>query len=55
MLNTIVKSSWKTTVVGLALIIAGIYTGVTGVTSWVESNLVITIGIGLLFTKDHDK
>jgi general stress protein CsbA len=46
--------SWKTTLIGLALIGAGIYTGVTAKTSWTESAVIITMGAGFLVAKDHN-
>ena len=46
--------SWKTNLIGLLLIIAGVYTGVTSKTTWTESSVIITMGVGFFFTKDHD-
>lgn len=48
------NNSWKTTIAGYALIIAGIYIFIT-TKEWKESGLAITAGIGLLMAKDADK
>ena len=37
-----------TTIAGLAIIGGGIYTGVTKRSTWTESSIVITLGVGLL-------
>ena len=46
--------NWKTTLVGIALIGGAIYTGVTGVASWTEVLVVVTAGIGFIFSKDYN-
>ena len=47
--------NWKTSFIGSALILAGIYTGITAKTSWTEASIIITMGTGFLFSKDFDK
>lgn len=46
--------NWKTTLVGIALIGGGIYTGVTGVASWTEVLAVIATGMGFILSKDYN-
>jgi len=48
-------NSWITSILGVILIVAGIYTGIKGVTSWTESSVIIMIGIKGLFSKDFNK
>jgi hypothetical protein len=47
--------SWKTSAIGWALIIGGIFTGVTAKATWTDASVTIGIGIGLLQAKDADK
>jgi len=47
--------NWKTSLVGLALVVGSIYTGVAGLASWTEVLLAVTAGIGFLYSKDYDK
>ena len=47
-----IMKDWKTSIVGIALIIGGIYTGVTGVASWTEVLSVVTTGLGFILSKD---
>ena len=53
-MKTITKN-WKTTVLGLIMIAAGLYTGITAKASWTESMVIMTAGLGFVFSKDHDK
>ena len=46
---------WETSMLGIVLILAGVYTGVTAKTSWTESSIIITIGVGFLRSSDANK
>lgn len=46
--------NWKTNIVGAILIIAGLYTGIFGKTTWTESAIIITMGTGFFFSKDFN-
>jgi hypothetical protein len=46
--------NWKTSLFGIVAILAGLYTGITGKSSWTEAVVIISIGTGLLFSKDHN-
>ena len=47
-----IVSNWRTSLVGLALVATGLYTGATAKQSWTESGTVIGLGLGMLFVKD---
>ena len=49
-----IKRNWKTTIIGLVLTVAGLYTGITAKASWTESLAIISIGIGFVVAKDGD-
>jgi hypothetical protein len=46
--------NYKTNIIGCVLILAGLYTGITGKSSWTESSVIITIGIGFFVSKDFN-
>lgn len=46
--------NWKTNLVGIALIIAGLYTGIFQKATWTEASIIIGIGAGFFFTKDFN-
>jgi hypothetical protein len=54
-MKTIILNNWKTSLIGLTLIAAGLYTGLSAKQSWAESGPIIVAGIGLLFSKDAGK
>ena len=54
-MKTTLIDNWKTSLVGLALIGAGLYTGLTAKQNWTESGPVILAGTGLIFSKDAKK
>lgn len=45
--------NWKTSLVGLAIIGAGIYVFVT-TKDWTQSGIAVGVGIGLLLAKDNN-
>jgi len=45
--------NWKTTLVGITIIIAGIYVFVT-TKDWTQAGIAVTAGIGLLLAKDNN-
>ena len=51
-MKTILIDNWKTSLLGIILIGAGLYTGLSAKQSWVESGPIILSGVGLLFSKD---
>jgi len=51
-MKTIFLNNWKTSLIGLLLIGAGLYTGVTAKQSWAETGPIILAGAGLIFSKD---
>ena len=51
-MKTMIIENWKTSLLGLALIAAGLYTGITAKQNWFESGPIILSGVGLLFAKD---
>ncbi len=48
-------NSWITSLFGVILIVAGLYTGITGKASWTESSIIILIGFKGLFSRDFNK
>ena len=55
MMKTIFLNNWKTSLIGLSLISAGLYTGLTAKQSWTDSGPIILAGVGLIFSKDAGK
>ena len=53
--DKIKERSWKTTLLGLALIVAGIVTVFLGKASWPEAMFAVLAGGALVFSKDSDK
>ena len=51
-MKTIILNNWKTSLIGILLMGAGLYTGLTAKQSWVESGPIILAGVGLIFSKD---
>ena len=45
--------NWKTSLVGLAIIMAGIYVFIS-TKDWTQSGIAVGVGIGLLFAKDNN-
>lgn len=45
-------TNWRTSLIGLVFIAAGLYSGITAKQSWTESMMVIGAGTGFIFTKD---
>ena len=55
MIKTLLFENWKTSMLGIVLICAGLYTGLMAKQSWMESGFVILAGTGLIFSKDAGK
>lgn len=53
--DKIKERSWKTSLLGIALIVAGIVTVFLGKSSWPESMFAVLAGAALVFSKDSDK
>lgn len=53
--DKIKERSWKTTLLGIALIVAGIVTVFLGKASWPEAMFAVLAGGALVFSKDSDK
>jgi hypothetical protein len=53
-MRTIILNNWKTSLIGILLMAAGLYTGLTAKQSWIESGPIILSGAGLIFSKDAD-
>lgn len=51
-MKTIIMHNWKTSLIGILLIAAGLYTGLTAKQSWIESGPIVMAGAGLIFSKD---
>ncbi len=51
-MKTFLFENWKTSLLGMILVGAGIYTGFTAKQSWTESATVILSGIVLICSKD---
>lgn len=51
-LSKVKKSSWKTTLIGLLLILSAITTVFLKITTWIDSMPLLVIGIGFLFAED---
>lgn len=49
------KKDWKTSLIGTFLIGGAIYTGIMGISTWTESLLAITTGIGFILAEDTKK
>ena len=49
------ERSWKTTLLGIALVVAGIVTVFLGKASWPEAMFAVLAGAALVFSKDSDK
>lgn len=47
-----VYKGWKTTLIGIAMIGAGITSVMTGKSDWTGAIVAISMGVGLLFTPD---
>jgi len=45
--------NWKTSLIGLVIIIAGIYVFIT-TKDWTQSGIAVGVGIGLLMAKDNN-
>ncbi len=54
-MKIIILNNWKTSIIGILLMGAGIYTGLTAKQSWAESGPIILAGVGLIFSKDAGK
>ena len=52
---SITKYSWKTTIIGWAMVIGAITSVLMGKTNWVDASVVITAGVGFIASKDLDK
>lgn len=48
------RTNWKTTIVGAALVIACVVSVFVKECTWSEAMIGITCGLGLMFSKDHD-
>lgn len=55
MIKTLLFENWKTSLLGIVLICAGLFTGLTAKQSWMESGSIILAGAGLVFSKDAQK
>ena len=55
LLYKLLGKSWKTSAIGLALIVGSIVSVLMGKTNWTDAAVTIGIGIGLLQAKDGDK
>lgn len=53
--DKIKERSWKTTVLGIVLVIGGIATVMLGKTTWTDAMFAILAGGALVFSKDSDK
>lgn len=49
------ERSWKTSLLGTALMIAGIVTVFLGKSTWPEAMFAVLVGGAFVFTKDSDK
>lgn len=47
--------SWKTTLIGWAMVIGAITSVLMGKTNWIDASVVITAGVGFIAAKDLDK
>lgn len=62
-MTNILSSSWKTSVAGIATIVASVCTALSAqldgnpatVPDWAGVITIATVGVGLLFARDHDK
>jgi len=54
-MKTLILNNWKTSLIGIFLMAAGLYTGLTAKQSWTESGPIILAGAGLIFSKDAGK
>jgi len=55
MIKSLLIANWKTGCIGLVLISAGLYSGITAKQSWTECGPIIIAGIGLVFSKDAQR
>ena len=55
MIKTLLFENWKTSLLGIVLICAGLFTGLTARQSWMESGSIILAGVGLVFSRDAQK
>ena len=53
--DKIKERSWKTSLLGIALMIAGIVTVFLGKATWPEAMFAVLAGGALVFSKDADK
>jgi hypothetical protein len=53
--DKIKERSWKTSLLGIALMVAGIVTVFLGKASWPEAMFAVLAGAALVFSKDSDK
>ncbi len=53
--DKIKERSWKTSLLGIALVVAGIVTVFLGKASWPEAMFAVLAGAALVFSKDADK
>jgi len=53
--DKIKERSWKTSLLGIVLMISGIVTVYLGKASWPEAMFAVLAGAALVFTKDADK
>lgn len=53
--DKIKERSWKTTILGVVLMVAGVVTVFLGKASWPEAMFAVLAGGALVFSKDSDK
>jgi hypothetical protein len=53
--DKIKERSWKTTLLGVVLMISGIVSVYLGKASWPEAMFAVLAGAAFVFTKDEDK
>jgi hypothetical protein len=49
------QKSWKTSLLGLILVVAAIASVLTGKTNWTDAIVAMTAGFAFVFSKDADK
>ena len=54
-MTKLIGKSWKTSLVGWAMICGAIASVLMGKTNWIDASVVITAGVGFIASKDLDK